>query len=322
MIPKELNYSSIEKIYNKLSKFIIKTPIIKNSYTLDKIFNTNLFLKLEFLQHSGCFKARGVINNILSLNQKQKKLGVTTVSAGNHAIATAFSVNKFSLKNIIFMYKSANLFRLNQVKNYTNNIILTDPLNAFNEVEKISKEKGFYFIHPFDGVNTIQGTASLGYEIIQQINEVDNVVISVGGGGLIAGIGSIFKQHFPFCKVFGVEPVGSSGLTNSLNQNEALKNVKTDSIADSLSPPLHMDYSFSICKNVIDEMINVTDFEMKKTMKFMFENYKLVLEPGCVAGIAALGGPLKNKLKNQNTLVILCGSNIDIKSWLSLTEDV
>ena len=100
-----------------------------------------------------------------------------------------------------------------------------------------------------------------------------------------------------------------------------LNKVNINSIADSLCAPLHLPYSFSICKNVINEMITVSDQEMKKSMKFMFHHYKLALEPACVAGIAALTGSLKNKLQKQKTLVILCGSNIDMKSWYNLTKD-
>ena len=95
----------------------------------------------------------------------------------------------------------------------------------------------------------------------------------------------------------------------------SLNDTKVNSIADSLCAPLHMPYSFNICKNVIDEMINISDLDMRKSMKFMYDNFKFVLEPACVAGIAALMGPLKNKLKNQKTMVILCGSNIDMKNW-------
>ncbi len=321
MIPREIDYLEIEKVYNKLSPYIIKTPIIKNSSYLDNFFNTNLFLKLEFLQHSGCFKARGAINNVLNLTDSEKKNGVTAVSAGNHAIASSYAADKFSIKNKIFLYDRANLYRVNKVKSLNANLILTDPHNGFKDVEKASKKEGYHFIHPFDGKFTIQGTASLGFEICQQIENIDNIIISVGGGGLIAGVGSIIHQKFPHCKIIGVEPEGANGLSDSIKNNKPLRNVIINSIADSLCAPLHMPYSFSICKNVINKMVIVSDQEMKQSMKFMFDNYKLALEPACVAGIAALTGSLKNKLQNQNTLVILCGSNIDMKSWLNLTRD-
>ena len=318
MIPNEIKYSKIEKVYSKILPYILKTPLIKSNDLLNNLFNTNLYLKLEFLQHSGCFKVRGATNHALNLTDAQKNKGITTVSAGNHAIATSYVAKQFKIKNKIFMYDSANNYRLNKVKNLGANLILTNPRKAFIDVENASINEGFYFIHPFDGLLTIQGTASLGYEICTQIENIDNIIISVGGGGLIAGIGSIIKQKFPNCKIYGIEPIKSNGITQSLKIGNALKNVNTDSIADSLSPPLHMPYSFSICKSVIDYMINVSDIDMKKSMKFMYENFNFALEPACVAGIAALLGPLKNKFKKQNTLVLLCGSNIDMNLWNNL----
>tara|TARA_B100000700_G_C15010697_1_gene840737 strand:+ start:700 stop:1671 length:972 start_codon:yes stop_codon:yes gene_type:complete len=322
LIPEELNYATISKVYKKISPYIIKTPIIKNSINLDKIFNSNTYFKLEFLQNSGCFKVRGAINNILNLSQKQKKNGITAVSAGNHAIASAYAANIFSIKNKIFMYESANEYRINKVKSLNANLYLTNPHKAFNDVEYASSNENYFFIHPFEGKNTLQGTASLGFEITNQIDKIDNIIISVGGGGLIAGIGSIIKQKFPKCKIIGVEPSKSNGMSESLRQKKPLKNVNIKSIADSLSPPLHMPYSFSICQNVIDEMICVSDNEMLDSMIFMYENFKLFLEPACVAGIAALRFVLKDRLKNQNTLVILCGSSIDYKSWLNFTKKI
>ena len=321
MIPKELNISVIEQVYNQIQPYIIRTPLL-NNFSLNNDFETNLFLKLEFLQNSGCFKARGAINNLINLNDIQKKNGVTAVSAGNHAIAVSYAANIFSVKNKIFMYESANQYRLNKVKSLKANLLLTNPINAFKDVQNASKKDGYYYVHPFDGKFTLQGTASLGYEIINQVDKIDNVIIAVGGGGLISGVGSIIRQKFPNCNIIGVEPEESNGMTESLKKGYALKKVKTNSIADSLSPPLHMPYSFSVCKEIINYIVLVSDNEMKKYMKYMFENFKFFLEPACVAGIAALLGPLKGKLKNQNTLVIMCGSNIDVNKWFELTNNL
>ena len=273
---------------------------------------------MEFLQHAGTFKTRGAVNNILNLNDSYKSNGITAVSAGNHAIATSYVANKFKLKNKIFIYDSAYKYRVDKCKEMNANVFFTNPHSAFKDVEKTSKEEGYYFIHPFDGKYTLQGTASLGLEICKQMEKIDNIIISVGGGGLIGGVGSAIKQIYPNCNVIGVEPEGAQGLTDSLKLNEPIKNVNINTIADSLSAPLHMPYSFSVCKEVIDQIVTVSDSEMINAMRFMFEKSKMLLEPACVAGIAALLGPLKNKFKNQNTLVVLCGSNIDAKSWHNL----
>jgi threonine dehydratase len=318
LIPKELSLENIKKTYKLLEPHIIKTPLIKGWSLIDQTLRTNTFFKMEFLQNAGTFKARGTCNHILNLTEKQKEIGITAVSAGNHAIASSFVANKFNIKNKIFMYKTANQYRIDKCKLFNANLSLTDPYNAFDQVEIASKEEGYYFIHPFDGMYTLQGTASLGLEISNQIKKIDNILISIGGGGLISGIGCAIKQINPKCNIIGIEPEGARGFSDSLIIKQPLKHVKIDTIADSLSAPLHMSYSFNVGRKVIDKIVTVTDNEMINSMKFMFENFKMILEPACVAGIAALLGPLKNQLVNQKTVILLCGSNIDVKSWNKL----
>ena len=318
MIPKELSFKSIENTYKKLSSYVLETPILEANTIVNKLLNTQAIFKMEFMQNSGTFKARGAINNVLNLSKSQKKLGITAVSAGNHAIAASYVANKFKLKNKIFMYKSANKFRVNKCKELSANLHFTDPHNAFKLVENTSKNEGYFFIHPFDGQFTLQGTASLGLEICNQVKKFDNILISVGGGGLISGVGSAIKQINPRCKIIGIEPEGAKGMSESLNNGQALNNVKINTIADSLSAPLHMPYSFNICKQVIDQIITISDKQMIESMKFMYENLKMMLEPACIAGIAALMGPLKNQLDSEKTVILLCGSNIDCKTWNNL----
>ena len=318
MIPQGFNINEIQKIYKRLSKYTIKTPLISGWPLINQILDTEVFFKLEFFQNSGTFKVRGAINNIINLDNEKLKNGITAVSAGNHAIAASYVANLFNLKNKIFIYDSANPYRVSKCKDLKANLHFTDPHSAFKDVENASNNEGYYFLHPFDGLLTLQGTASLGLEIFNQINDFDNILISVGGGGLISGIGSALKQLNPRCKIIGIEPKGAMGLSQSLQIQKPLKKVKINTIADSLSSPMHMEYSFKIAKEVIDEIVTISDAEMITSMKFMFDNYKMILEPACVTGIAALLGPLKNKLSNQKTIILLCGSNIDSKTWNNL----
>lgn len=319
MIPKELSIDNISKVYDLIKPYITLTPLFKANDYINNLFNTKLFFKCEFLQKSGSFKSRGAINNILSIKKDKLDKGITSVSAGNHAIATSYAANLFDIKNKIFLYKSANKFRVQACKNYKANIFFTEPEQAFQNV-KSAEDEGYTFVHPFDGVYTLQGTSTLGLEIFNQIKDIDNVIISVGGGGLISGVGAYLKQHNPKCKIIGIEPEGASGMSKSIKKGYAIKNLKINSIADSLCSPLHMPYSFSIGKQVIDELVTVKDNAMIKSMKFAAKHLKLFLEPACVAGIAALTGPLKGKLLNQKTLIILCGSSIDIDSWKDLVK--
>ena len=324
MIPEELSIQLIENIYKKIKPFINVTPLIKANHIVDEDLNTNVYLKYECFQKGGSFKTRGAINNILSTDKKDLENGITAVSAGNHAIAASYVANIFNLKNKIFLYESANTYRVNQCKNYNANILFTNKNKAFDEVKNAEKE-GYKFVHPFDGIHTLQGSATLGLEIINQMKnintKIDNVLISVGGGGLISGVGSALKQFFPDIKIYGVEPDNAKGITESLKVGAPLDKVEINSIADSLCAPLHMPYSFDVAKKVIYQMVNVSDQEMINYMLYNFKNLKLLLEPACVAGFAALKKLNSSKFIGQNTLLILCGSNIDYQSWNKLVTN-
>ena len=324
MIPEDLSIKTIEKVYQKIRPYVDITPLIKANKFIDKTFNSNVFLKYECFQKSGSFKARGAINNILSSDKKDLKNGITAVSAGNHAIAASYAANIFNLKNKIFLYKSANKYRIQACENYKANIVFTNAEKAFDEVKEAEKQ-GYKFVHPFEGVHTLQGSATLGLEIINQINEIDakidNILISVGGGGLISGVGAVLKQYLPNINLIGIEPEGAKGITDSLKANQPLKKVQINSIADSLCAPVHMPYSFSIAKQVIDEMINITDKDMSDAMLFSYNHLKLFLEPACVAGFAALKKFKFENFRGQNTLILLCGSNIDFSSWNSIINN-
>ena len=324
MIPEELSIQTIQEVYKKIKPYINTTPLIKANKFLDDTLSTNIYLKFECFQKSGSFKARGAINNILSSDKKDLEKGITAVSAGNHAIAASYAANVFNLKNKIFLYKSANKYRVEACENYNANILFTDAENAFDEVKEAEKQ-GYKFVHPFDGIHTLQGSATLGMEIFNQLNsmntKIDNVLISVGGGGLISGVGAILKQYFPNINIIGIEPDEAKGITDSLKANKPLKKVYINSIADSLCAPIHMPYSFNVAKQVIDEMINITDKDMSEAMIFAFNHLKLFLEPACVAGFGALTKLQHKKFKGQNTLILLCGSNIDFQSWNSLVNN-
>ena len=321
MIPNELSPEKVNLIYKKIKPYINYTPVINSTDSINKYFSTNLFFKCEFLQKSGSFKARGAINNIISQDKNKIKNGITAVSAGNHAIASSFVANIFNLRNKIFLYESANKFRIQTCKNYGANIFFTNPKQAFIDADN-AKKQGYYFIHPFDGPLTLQGSATLGLEIVNYFNsineKIDNLIISVGGGGLISGVSSYVKEFYPKVKVIGVEPENANGLSQSFKVNKPLDNINVKSIADSLSAPLHMQYSFDVAKEVIDEMVTITDQQMVEFMIFAYNKFRLMLEPACVAGLAAIKYKIKTNLKNKNTVLILCGSNIDKNSWLEL----
>ena len=177
---------------------------------------TQAFLKLELLQHTGTFKARGALLNAMALSEDEKQRGVTAVSAGNHAIAVAFAARSVGTTAKVVMPKTANAARVALCRAYGAEVVLTDDVYAaFAEVERIQQDEGRTFIHPFEGELTVLGTATVGYELCNQVVDLEAVIVPVGGGGLIAGIACAVKQMQPRCKVYGVEPVGADSTSRS-----------------------------------------------------------------------------------------------------------
>ncbi|MGH8117464.1 MAG: pyridoxal-phosphate dependent enzyme, partial [Rhodanobacteraceae bacterium] len=178
--------------------------------------DTRVFLKLELFQYTGTFKARGAVLNALALSGDQKSRGVTAVSAGNHAIAVAFAACEVGTTAKVVMPKTANPARVALCRAYGAEVVLMDDVYAaFAEVERIQRDEGRTFIHPFEGELTVLGTATVGYELCNQVAQLDAVIVPIGGGGLIAGVACAVKQMQPDCTVYGVEPEGADSMSRS-----------------------------------------------------------------------------------------------------------
>lgn len=277
---------------------------------------TEVFLKLELFQYGGSFKPRGALINMMNLDDEQLKRGVTAVSAGNHAIAVAFAAKTVGTSAKVVMPKSANKSRVERCKSYGAEVILVDDVHkAFEKVEEIEEKEGRSFIHPFEGRLTALGTATVGLELCEQVENMNAVIVPIGGGGLIAGIASAVKQMQPNCKVYGVEPEGADSMSKSFKTGEPEEIDKVDTMADSLGAPHAAPYSFGVARKLVDDIVKVTDSQMADTMKVLFREMKLAVEPAGASATAALRYPLRDRLKGKRVGVIVCGTNIDIETY-------
>jgi len=278
--------------------------------------DTQVFLKLELFQYTGTFKARGALLNAMSLSDEQKRRGVTAVSAGNHAVAVAFAARNVDTTAKVVMPRTANPARMALCRAYGAEIILVDDVHhAFDTVKRIESQEGRSFVHPFEGELTVLGTSTVGYELCNQIENLDAVIVPIGGGGLIAGIACAVKQMQPRCKVYGVEPEGADSMTRSLKAGSPQSIEKVNTIADSLGAPYAAPYSFGIARRFVDEIVLVSDEQMQRAMGLLFADMKLAVEPAGAAATAALCGPLREKLQGKRVGVIVCGSNIDLATF-------
>lgn len=326
----QLSLAEIRATAERLAPYILRTPILPwSGLGLQRILGDAPFepvLKLELFQHSGTFKARGAINVLLRAGEAARQAGVTAVSAGNHAIATAYAASLFGVSAKVVMIKTANPARIARAKSFGAEVVMAeDGASAFALVERLQKEEGRLYVHPFEGPHTSQGTGTLGLEFVEQVASLDGrpleaVVIPIGGGGLASGIAAAVKQALPDCAVYGVEPEGADNMRRSFAAGEPVKMEKTSTIADSLAPPYSLPFSYQACRTYVDEVVTVPDQALQSAMGLLFDELKLALEPAGAASTAAALGPLRQRLAGKRVGLIVCGSNIDLQNYTRLAS--
>ncbi len=314
--------ADIRAAKDALAEYVRETPVVDwISPGKDEWLpvETEVYIKLELLQHAGSFKPRGALTVMFSLDETALKKGVTAVSAGNHAIAVGYAAQVLGTTAKVVMPQTANPFRIKRVKQLGAELILTPDVNAaFQEVKRIQQEEGRTFVHPFEGKSTALGTATVGLEFLEQVPDLDAAIIPIGGGGLAAGMAMAMKQLKPDIELYGVEPTGADSMYRSfaLGKPASIEAVRT--IADSLGAPFALPYSYAICQAYLDQIVLVEDHQLRSAMRIMFAELKLAAEPAGAASLAALLGPLKDKLYGKKVGVIACGSNIDVESFFQL----
>jgi threonine dehydratase len=316
--------SDIRATQTLLAPHLVRTPTVPwSSPTLARLLGADakLFLKLELFQVTGTFKARGALNWALSLTPEQRARGITAVSAGNHAIAAAFAAKAVGAPAKIVVLKTANPLRLAMARELGAEIrIAENGPEGFAIADRLVKEEGLTFIHPFDGPNVARGTGTLGAEVADDIPDLDAVVVAIGGGGLGSGMARAIKLLQPNCKVYGVEPVGAPSMRRSFDQGAPVKLDRIDTIADSLAPPMALPYGFELARAHIDDIVLVDDDAMCAAMAVLQAEAKLAVEPAAAAATAAAMGPLRERLAGKRACLIICGANIDAETYGRLLE--
>lgn len=277
---------------------------------------TEVVLKLELFQHTGSFKARGAVAVMKNLSKEQLARGVVTISAGNHAIATAYAAKTVGASAKVVMAKTANPARVARARAYGAEVILAENVHiGFDLVKKIETEEGRAFVHPFEGPWTSRGTGTLGLEFSEQAGPLDAVIVPIGGGGLASGVSTAIKLSQPNCKVYGVEPEGADVMSRSFASGKPERMDKVATIADSLAPPFTTPLAFDLCRRHIDEIVLLDDQALRRAMALLFREMKLAVEPAGAAATAGLIGPLKERLKGRRVGLIVCGANMDIEGF-------
>jgi len=321
-LPDTLQLHQLEAAQARVADHVIETPSIQwpEGQLLDAIAaETEVWAKLELFQQAGTFKPRGAMNAMLGLPPEVLRRGVTAVSAGNHAIATAYCASRLGVDAHVFMPKTARRHRIAKAEALGAHVTLCDTQSEmFERAETLQRSEGRTFIHPFEGPLTLQGTAGVGLEISKQMPRLDALLLPVGGGGLAGGTGAALKQIWPETTIIGVEPQGANTMMLSLQRGETMQRESVSSIADSLCPPKTEPFSFSVCQAVLDDVVVVDDAALRDAMGVILADAKLAVEPAAAATIAALKGPLREPLGGKRVGVICCGTNMSLDDFLEV----
>ncbi len=314
-----LSLADIDAAAARIAPYVIETPVVPwVGPQLPTLLapGTDLVVKLELLQRTGSFKARGAINNVMTLTDDERRRGLVAISAGNHAIAVGYAAKVFGASVKVIMPRTASPFRVARCRELGAEVIQVDDIAAgFELVGRLRDEEGRSFVHPFDGTRTLEGTGTLGREWLRQSGTLDAVIVPVGGGGLVAGMAAAIKQQSPRTIIFGVEPAGARGMSDSLAAGAPVAKVAVNTIADSLGAPLHLPMSFELVRRHVEAVVTVSDEAMIDALGLIFRDLKLAVEPAPAAGVAALLGPLRERLAGLRVGLLMCGTNIDAATF-------
>ena len=304
-------YDEIVKANALRGNVIRKTPLI-HSPTFSDLTNSQIYLKEEFRQKTGSFKIRGAYYKIKSLSKEEKKQGVVAASAGNHAQGVALASSLENISCTIVMPKNASPAKVAATRGYGANVIL-EGINydeSYAKAKEIAKQTGALIVQAFDDPQIIAAQGVIGLEILEDLPDVEEIYLPIGGGGLAAGTVIAIKEKNPNVKVVGVQSKSFPSMYESIKQNERRLTGGDRTIADGISVKMPGEITFEIIKNLIDDIVLVDDDEITKAMFLLMERMKFVVEPAGAVGLAYLIS--KKPSPGKKVVVVLAGGNVDM----------
>jgi threonine dehydratase len=308
--------SAIEEAHKRIIPFIHRTPVLTCA-SIDDVAGCTIFFKSENFQKIGAFKARGAMNAALSLSPDMLRKGLATHSSGNHAQALARAAKILGVKSYIVMPRTAPDIKKKGVRAFGGEIFECEPTLAAREatLAEVIQKTGATEIHPFNNYQVIAGQATAAKELFEEAPKLDYIIAPVGGGGLLSGTALATKYFSPSTRVIAGEPAGSDDAYRSLKSGK-IEQAQSQSIADGLLTTLG-DKTFPIIKDLVKEVITVTDDEIISAMRLIWERMKIIVETSCAVPFAAV---LKHKQKfaGKNVGIILSGGNVDLEKAMKM----
>ncbi len=304
---------SIEDIYaaeKNLQGIIKKTELIESPVFSNECGNL-VFIKPENLQVTGAFKIRGAFNKLSKLSDEEKSRGVIASSAGNHAQGIGYAAQLLGIKATVVMPATTPIIKVEATRNYGANVVLYGDSydEAYKKARELETEHNYVFVHPFDDLDVILGQGTVALEILNELEDVDEILVPIGGGGLASGIAFAAKMLKPSIRIIGVEPEGACCMKKSLADNKVIELERVDTIADGAAVKRAGTLTFEFIREFVDEVITISDFDIAEAILLLIEKHKLITEG---AGALSLAGLKKLSSKNKKIVCLVSGGNIDI----------
>lgn len=313
-----ITLEKFEEATEVVKKVILKTKLIYSDYFSSQCEN-KVYLKPENLQFTGAYKVRGAYYKISTLSEEDRKKGLITASAGNHAQGVAYAAQLFGVKAIIVMPTTTPLMKVNRTKSYGAKVILHGDVydEACAKAYELAEKEGYTFIHPFDDLDVATGQGTIAMDIIKELPTVDYILVPIGGGGLATGVSTLAKYLNPNIKIIGVEPAGASCMQASLKAGKIVTLDSATTIADGTAVKTPGSKIFPYIQKNIDEILSVPDEDLIVAFLDMVENHKMVVENSGLLAVAVLK---QLKCKNKKIVSILSGGNMDIITMSSMLQ--
>ena len=316
-MPDVLTLTEIQEARHRIAPCVRRTPLTASAVLSERL-KTNVYVKLELFQKTGSFKVRGAFNKALGLKAEERGQGLVAVSGGNHAQAVAYAARTLGLKSVVLMPDSTPANYVDATRGYGAEIKFAANVGtAFAEVAQYERE-GWAYVHPFDDPVVMAGQGTIGLEILDDVPQVTDIIVSIGGGGLIGGIATAVRSLKPSVRMWGVETEGADCMSKSLAAGKIVTLDAITSIARTLGAPAPSEFTLTLARNLLENVTVVSDAEALAALRFLLERLKVLTEPAASCTLAAADRLKDQFSKERHVVLVLCGGNMPFEDLARL----
>ena len=303
----------VSEAHERIRPYLRKTMLVQSHYYSEQS-GANIFFKCENLQHTGSFKARGAMNKLLSLSEEERKKGVVTASTGNHGAAVAYALQHIAARGIVFVPETASQSKTAKIERLGAEVRYFGQDSAKTEgyARQFAIQEGMTYVSPYNDPQIIGGQGTVGFELERQLETIDAVFVSLGGGGLISGIAGYLKNHNPNIHIVGCSPIHSQVMIKSVRAGEILDLPSQPTLSDGTAGGVEPDsITFKLCLELVDDYCVVTEDEIATSLREFISAQHMLIEGSAAVAIASFLQQ-QERFEGKNVVIVLCGANISL----------